>query len=404
MQANDNPRLDHRALGAKLDLFHFQEEAPGMVFWHPRGLALFRRLEELVRRLLARDDYEEVRTPQLVRQPIWEASGHWQHFRSDMFVLDGEPASALKPVSCPCHIEIARRRVQSYRALPLRLSEVGLVHRNEQSGALSGLFRLRQFTQDDGHIFCREEDVVEEVGRYCRSAQALYSALGFGAVEARLALRPEARAGQDSDWDRAEALLGQAVRAAGWDAPPLPGGGAFYGPKIELSLRDGEGKVWQCGTIQLDLAMPERFGFYYVDADGARRVPAMLHRALFGSYERFIAILLEHSQGRLPAWLCPEQVAIIPVGPAHAEVAGRLRRALAERGVAARLFPGERGIGARVLEAKRLAIPVVAVLGDRELADGSVALDSGEGAKPWPWAEAVERLALEGALVAMPLI
>ncbi|MFO0728543.1 MAG: threonine--tRNA ligase [Myxococcota bacterium] len=398
--APEEARPDHRAIGARLELFHIQDEAPGMVFWHPRGFALISRLEALVRRQLRRDGYEEVRSPQLLRQPIWEASGHWQHFRGDMFVFDGDQPAALKPVSCPAHIEIARRRISSYRGLPYRLAEFGLVHRNEASGALSGLFRLRQFVQDDGHIFAAERDVVREVARFCASAKAVYRALGWPALEARLSLRPADRAGSEAAWDQAEKMLADAVAAAGLEAPPLPGGGAFYGPKIELSLPDGAGKVWQCGTIQLDLVMPERFDLAFVDEDGQRKRPVMLHRALFGSFERMIGILLEHYRGVLPAWLCPEAAYVLPVGPEEEGRAAEVVEALFAKDISARALDASRPLGARIKEAEKKRVPFVLVIGPRERASGEVALRSKEGQVALAAEAAVERIA---AAVALPI-
>ncbi len=313
---------DHRQIGKRLDLFHFQEEAPGMVFWHARGLSLFRQLELAARRQLERQGYEEVRTPQLLKKAIWERSGHWHSFPEGMFVLQAEQA-ALKPVSCPGHVEIFRRRAASFRDLPVRLAELGVVHRDEPSGTLQGLFRLRQFTQDDGHVFCAPDQIQDEVVRFLRGLFDLYAAFGFHDVAVALSLRPEKRTGSDEIWDRAEALLASSAERAGLEYTEQPGAGAFYGPKLELSLRDCFGRAWQCGTIQLDFVLPESFDIHYVDSGGARRRPAMLHRALYGSVERFLGVLLEHHGGVLPAWLAPDQVVVTAISEAAAELRWR---------------------------------------------------------------------------------
>jgi threonyl-tRNA synthetase len=360
---------DHRAIGNRLDLFHFQEEAPGMVFWHPRGLAIVRELEEASRRHVRREGYREVRSPQVMRQAIWERSGHWEHFRENMFLVDDEEGreAALKPVSCPAHLEIARRMSLSYRDLPLRLAELGVCHRNEQSGALSGLFRLRQFVQDDGHVFCAEEQVIDEVARFCASIAPFYGAFGFERVAVALAGRPESRFGGEDRWDRAEAALREGAAAAGLQPEFVPGGGAFYGPKLELGLVDRAGRAWQCGTIQLDFFLPERFDLSYVDAGGIRRRPAMLHRALFGSLERFLAIVLEHHRGRLPPWLSPEQIRVLPLRPEQSSEAERLARELRERGLRAEVDLRDGGVSKRIALAHAEEVPFVLSVGPKEL-------------------------------------
>ena len=366
---------DHRNIGKIQRLFHFQEEAPGMVFWHPRGFALYRALEAAVRRQLSRDGYEEVRTPQVLRQSIWEASGHWQSFSTGMFKLAGDDVpSAIKPVSCPGHLEMARRMALSYRDLPLRLAELGLVHRDEPSGVLHGLFRLRQFTQDDGHVLCEEAHVAGEVARFCASLRAFYGALGFDELRVGFSTRPAERAGDDALWDRAEALLASAAEQAGLAPVLQPGEGAFYGPKLELSLGDRTGRSWQCGTIQLDLVLPERFDVNYVDASGERRRPVMLHRAMLGSLERFIGVLLEHYHGQLPAWLAPEQVVVAPVGAAHRAYAAELAERLRTASLRARLDAGDATLSWRIRDAHALGVPLLCVVGDREVEARSVAV------------------------------
>jgi len=368
---------DHRALGQRLDLFHFRDEAPGMVFWLPRGLVLYRLLEAAVREQSQAQGYAEVRTPQILRRPVWEASGHWQHFFDGMFrVEDQSCEAAIKPVSCPGHIFLVKRRPPSYRELPLRLCELGVVHRDEPGGTLHGLLRVRQFTQDDGHIFCTEEQAEDEVLRFCAAVEPFYRAFGFADVRVALSTRPDERAGADAVWDRSEAALVAVLERMGIPYRRQPGAGAFYGPKLEFVLHDNRGREWQCGTIQFDLVMPERFDLTYVDATGARRRPVMLHRALYGSLERFLGILLEHHGSHLPAWLAPTQVALLPVAAAHREAARALAAKLGAAGLRAQLFDDE-SLGKRVALAHDQAVPFQAVLGARELAEGTVSLRVG---------------------------
>ncbi|MCY1034059.1 threonine--tRNA ligase [Corallococcus sp. BB11-1] len=385
---------DHRALGQRLDLFHLQEEAPGMVFWHPRGLMLYRLLEEHVRHRMRDEGYQEVRTPQLFSQPLWEQSGHWENFRENMFCLpEGDRHLALKPVSCPGHIHLVQRMAPSHRDLPLRLGEFGLVHRSEPSGALHGLFRLRQFTQDDGHIFCAPEQVEAEVVRYVKSLKAFYAGFGFDAVQVAFSGRPAMRAGSDALWDQAEAWLQSAARQAGLQFEEQPGQGAFYGPKLEFVLQDRLGRAWQCGTIQLDLVLPERFDLHYVDAAGARMRPVMLHRALFGSLERFIGILLEHHGGALPAWLAPEQVVVASVGAGAAAYAERLASRLRQAGCRARADVRDESLSKKVLGSHEAGVPFLAVVGGREVEANNVRLRQRDGAqRDLPWDEAVSWL------------
>lgn len=368
--------MDHRALGNRLDLFHFQEEAPGMAFWHPKGLEVFRELEDANRRYVRKQGYVEVRSPQLIRRPIWERSGHWEHFQENMFILDG---AALKPVSCPCHLEIARRMSLSYRDLPLRIAELGVCHRNEQSGALSGLFRLRQFVQDDGHVLCAHDDVVKEVARFCEGLKPFYRAFGFEKMHVALAGRPASRFGDEALWDRAEAALADGAREAGLDFELSPGGGAFYGPKLEIGLVDQSGRIWQCGTIQVDYFLPERFGVHYSDGSGVRRAPAMLHRALYGSLERFLGILLEHHEGRLPAWLSPDQVRVVPLRESEHDHGAALARELRDRGLRVSIDASNDGIGKRVASAHAEEVPFVAVIGPREVEQGNVDIRGRDG-------------------------
>ncbi|MCP3144644.1 threonine--tRNA ligase [Pyxidicoccus xibeiensis] len=385
---------DHRALGQRLDLFHLQEEAPGMVFWHPRGFRLYQLLEEQVRQRMRREGYLEVRTPQIYAQPLWERSGHWENFRENMFLVDdGGRQLAVKPVSCPGHIELVQRMAPSYRDLPLRLCEFGLVHRSEPGGALHGLFRLRQFTQDDGHIFCAEEQVQEEVVRFAQSLREFYASFGFDAVQVAFSSRPPVRAGADDVWDKAESWLLSAAKEAGLDCLMQPGQGAFYGPKLEFVLKDRLGREWQCGTIQLDLVLPERFDLRYVDASGAKVRPVMLHRALLGSLERFIGVLLEHHGGALPAWLAPEQVVVASVGEAAQEYAQRFAAKLREAGCRASADVRSESLSRRIVDAHGAGVPWLVVVGAREVEAGAVRLRQRDGAqRDLPWDEAVAEL------------
>ena len=368
---------DHRALGHRLGLFHLQEEAAGSVFWHPRGLQLVRALEEHIRRVVRRQGYREVRSPQVLAQPIWERSGHWSVFRQGMLVVEGE-ARALKPVSCPGHMELVRRMAPSWSELPLRIAEFGLVHRDEPSGALHGLFRLRQFVQDDGHVFCREDQVGAELILFVRSLRSLYASFGFDDVRVAFSGRPSQRLGDDAVWDRAEAVLVDAARSAGLAWSEQPGEGAFYGPKLEFVLRDRLGRAWQCGTIEVDLVLPERFELAFPDGAGGRHRPIVLHRALLGSLERFLGILLEHHRGRLPAWIAPEQVVVASLerGSPHARAA---LHALEEAGVRARLDDRDQALSKKVADAHRLAVPFLVAAGPRDEANGSVRVRGREG-------------------------
>lgn len=371
---------DHRALATRLDLLHFQDEAPGMAFWHPRGFALYRLLEDEARRHVAAAGYREVRGPQILRRPIWQASGHWDHFRGNMFTFgDGGEEAGLKPVSCPGHIQIVRRAAPSWRDLPFRVAEMGLVHRDEPGGTLHGLMRLRQFTQDDGHAFCAEDQIVDEVARFCRELPAFYRRFGFERVDVVMSTRPAERAGDDAAWDRAEAALAAALRAADVPHAIAPGGGAFYGPKLEFMLRDRRGRPWQCGTIQVDLVMPRAFDLRYVDADGERRHPAMLHRALYGSLERFLGLLLERHGAALPAWLAPEQVAVLPVAPEQAVRARAIADRLAAAGLRARVDGADATLARRIALAHHDGVPLCAIVGARDEATGAVTLRDREG-------------------------
>lgn len=386
MNAAALPPDDHRALINRLDLCHFQDEAPGMVFWHPRGWTLYRLLEDAVSAHVTAAGYREVRTPQLLRRSIWEHSGHWDKFHGAMFACgDGADEVALKPVSCPGHIQIVRRTAPSWRDLPIRLAEFGLCHRDEASGTLHGLMRLRQFTQDDGHIFCAEDQVAAEAERFCRELPAFYRRFGFSDISLALSLRPDDRLGDDAWWDRAERELAEIVSGIGQPFEIQPGAGAIYGPKLELVLRDRRGRPWQCGTLQLDFVMPQRFDLRYVDAGGERRHVVMLHRALFGSIERFLGILLEHHGAALPAWLAPEQVSVAPLASRHGSAAAALGVRLAGAGLRVRL-DAEGSLARRIAVAHHDGVPFVAVIGDREAADGTLSVRAADGG----WTAAVD--------------
>lgn len=365
----------------------------GMVYWHPHGWTVFRLLEDAVRDHVARLGFREVRTPQLVPRRVWEASGHWGKFADGMFVLGARGGAgalvdaALKPVNCPGAIAIVNRLAPSWRDLPIRLSEIGLVHRDEDSGALNGLFRLRQFTQDDGHVFCRDDQMPGELERFLRDAPAFYRRFGFEDVSVALSLRPANRLGDDARWDRAERVLREVVAALGVAVEEQPGAGAIYGPKLELVLRDRRGRSWQCGTIQVDFVMPERFDVRYTDARGDKPLVVMLHRALFGSFERFLALLLERHDGVLPPWLAAEQVMVAPIGDAHVAHAHAVAARAAALGLRVRVDAGGT-VARRIAQAHHDGVPFAVVIGDRELADGSLAVRAGERR----WTGPVERV------------
>ncbi len=391
-------RRDHRKLGRQLDLFHMQPEAPGMVFWHPRGWVLYRVVQDYIRDRLRRHGYEEVRTPEVVDRSLWERSGHWDKFREVMFTTSSENRDyAIKPMNCPCHVQIFNQGIKSYRDLPLRLAEFGSCHRNEPSGTLHGLMRVRHFVQDDAHIFCTEDQIESEVSAFIDLLYAVYSDFGFDKVIIRLSTRPEARVGSDAVWDKAEAALGLALEHKGLAYALQPGEGAFYGPKIEFSLTDCIGRVWQCGTIQVDFSMPERLGAQFVAEDGGRRVPVMLHRAILGSLERFIGILIEEHAGIMPLWLAPLQVAVLSITDAHAEYAREVEAALKGAGIRAVADLRNEKIGLKIREHTLSRVPYLAIVGGREVADRSVAVRTraGEDQKSMPIAAFAERIESE---------
>ncbi|HWI26275.1 MAG TPA: threonine--tRNA ligase [Stellaceae bacterium] len=371
---------DHRVIGNRLDLFHQQEEAPGMAFWHPRGYALYAVVEGYIRKRMREADYREVRTPLLLARSLWEASGHWERFGAQMFSLvDGERDFALKPMSCPAHVQIFNGRVRSFRELPLRLAEFGACHRNEPSGALLGLLRGRAFVQDDAHVFCTEAQIAGEVVRFCALLRRVYADFGFDEIRVGFSTRPAERAGDEGLWDRAEALLAEAARDAGLDLIKQPGEGAFYGPKLEFALRDDRGRLWQCGTIQLDLVLPDRLGAAYVDAENRHLRPAILHHAVLGSIERFIGLLLEHYEGRLPLWLAPEQLALCTIGEGQEPYAERVASLLSSEGYRVALDLRPERLSRKILDARAQEIPLLLALGRREAATETVSLRRRDG-------------------------
>jgi threonyl-tRNA synthetase len=374
---------DHRSLGNRLELFHQQEEGPGMVFWHPRGAALYQIIEDYIRRRMREAGYREVRTPQLLAQSIFRQSGHLEKSPETMFhfVQEDGRAWALKPVSCPGHIQIFNQRLRSFRDLPMRYCEFGVVHRDEPSGAMHGLLRVRQFTQDDAHVFCRPEQVEAEVRHFCRLQRRIYADFGFENCEIRFSTRPAVRAGDEALWDQAEAALEAAARAAGLDPVLQPGEGAFYGPKLEFHLQDRLGRWWQCGTVQLDLVLPGRMEVAYRDEANGRAEPVILHHAVLGSLERFIGMLLEHYEGQLPFWLAPEQIVIASIGADQAGYAAELRDRCADAGLRAALDDGPDTLARKIVAAHEAGIPVIGVVGAREAAQGMVALRRRDGAQ-----------------------
>ncbi|MEO5374930.1 MAG: threonine--tRNA ligase [Alphaproteobacteria bacterium] len=375
-QIEEAERRDHRRLGREMNLFHLQEEAIGSVFWHPNGWVLYRAIETYMRRRLEANGYVEVRTPQLVDRSLWEASGHWEKFRENMFTVEVEEDKTLciKPMNCPCHVQIFRQGIRSYRDLPLRMAEFGSCHRYEPSGALHGLMRVRAFTQDDAHIFCTEEQITSETRAFCDFLMSVYRDFGFTDVRVKFSDRPKVRAGEDAVWDKAEKALTDATAAAGLETTLNPGEGAFYGPKLEFVLRDAIGRDWQCGTLQVDFVLPERLNAAYVGEDGEKHRPVMLHRAILGSFERFIGILIESYAGRFPLWLAPVQVVVATIvseADAYAlEVAALLRAA----GLRVAVDVRNEKINLKVREHSLAKVPVMLVVGRREAEQRQVAL------------------------------
>jgi threonyl-tRNA synthetase len=368
-------KRDHRRLGKQLDLFHLQEEAPGMVFWHPNGWTLWQQIEQYMRRILTEAGYQEVKTPLVMDRQLWERSGHWDNYRDNMFTTESEKRDyAIKPMNCPGHVQIYNHGLHSYRDLPLRLAEFGSCHRNEPSGALHGLMRVRGFVQDDAHIFCTEDQIVSEVTAFNELLSRVYRDFGFTDVAVKLSLRPEKRAGDDGVWDKAEAGLRQALAASGHQWEELPGEGAFYGPKIEYHVKDALGRSWQCGTMQLDFVLPERLDAEYVAEDNSRRRPVMLHRAILGSLERFIGILIENHAGALPLWLSPVQAVVLNISEAQADYVTEVVKTLRSRGFRVEADLRNEKITYKIREHSVRKLPYLLVVGDKEKAANVVAV------------------------------
>ena len=368
-------KRDHRKLGRELDLFHIDDHAPGLVFWHPKGWTLWQGVEQYMRKVYQDNGYQEVKGPQIIDKSLWEKTGHWEKYRENMFVTESEKREyALKPMNCPGHILIFKQGIKSYRDLPLRYGEFGNCHRNEPSGGLHGIMRVRGFTQDDGHIFCTEEQILSECSAYTTLLQKVYADFGFKNIIYKIATRPDKRIGSDESWDKAEHALMESLRASGCEFEITPGEGAFYGPKIEYTLKDALGRQWQCGTIQVDFFMTERLDAEYVGEDGARHRPVMLHRAIVGSLERFIGILIEESAGALPAWLAPVQVAVLNITDAQAEYARSVAKTLQNQGLRVDLDLRNEKITYKIREHSMQKLPYLLVVGDKEMAAGAVAV------------------------------
>jgi len=391
-------KRDHRRLGRGLDLFHLQDEAPGMVFWHPKGWSLWQSVEQYMRGVLGEHGYQEVRTPMVMDRVLWERSGHWENYRENMFTTESEKRDyAVKPMNCPGHVQIFNSGLHSYRELPLRLAEFGSCHRNEPSGALHGLMRVRGFTQDDAHIFCTEDQIQAEVADFIQLLIGIYADFGFSDIIYRLATRPEKRVGEDAVWDKAERALSQALYAHQVKWEELPGEGAFYGPKIEFTLKDSLGRPWQCGTIQVDFSMPGRLGAEYVAEDNTRRVPVMLHRAVLGSLERFIGILIENCAGAFPLWLAPMQVVVMNITDAQAEYAEQVARELGAAGIRVQTDLRNEKITYKIREHSLQKLPYQLILGEKERAASTVAVRNrkGEDLGAMPVSALLERLRAE---------
>ncbi len=373
-------KRDHRRLGKQMDLFHFQEEAPGMVFWHARGWELYRTVEKYIRDKLSTHNYNEVHTPQVLDRSLWEKSGHWDKFGDMIFSTQSESREfAVKPMNCPCHVQLYNQGLKSYRDLPYKIAEFGIVHRNEPSGTLHGLMRARRFVQDDAHIFCTEDQLQQEVAELIDLTFDVYKDFGFDQIELALSTRPEERVGEESLWDQAEASLKVALEDKGLEYVLQPGEGAFYGPKIEFTLRDSLGRRWQCGTIQLDFSMPSRLDASYVSEDGSKKIPVMIHRAILGSLERFIGMLIEHHAGNMPLWLAPIQAVILNITDVQAEYVQNVQKMLTKEGFRVNLDLRNEKIGYKIREHTIQRVPYLLVVGDREVESQSVAVRTRQG-------------------------
>lgn len=368
-------KRDHRKLGKELDLFHFQEEAQGMPFWHNKGWTIYRTLEKYIRRKLEKANYSEVKTPVMVDKKLWEDSGHWEKFRDDMFtVVSEDKIHALKPMNCPCHVQIFKQGTKSYRDLPLRMAEFGSCYRNEASGGLHGLLRVRNFVQDDAHIFCSEDQINSETIEFCKLLQEVYNDFGFKKVKVKFSDRPEIRAGDDSVWDKSESALKEAVKEAGLEYEMNPGDGAFYGPKLEFVLTDAVGRDWQCGTLQVDFVLPERLGAEYIAAGGHKERPVMLHRAIIGTFERFMGILIEEYAGKFPLWLAPVQVAVVGITNELDDHISAIHAKLIDAGIRSELDISKEKVNYKIRNFSNQKVPIIAVVGKKEQEDGTVTL------------------------------
>ncbi|MEO6138233.1 MAG: threonine--tRNA ligase [Luteimonas sp.] len=380
LRIEEADKRDHRRIAKQQNLFHLQEEAPGLVFWHPKGWSVWQVVEQYMRRVYRDSGYAEVRCPQILDVELWKKSGHWDNYKDNMFFTESEKRTyALKPMNCPGHVQVFNQGLHSYRDLPIRYGEFGACHRNEPSGALHGILRVRGFTQDDGHIFCTEDQIEAEVTAFHQQAMAVYADFGFTDIQLKLALRPEPRLGDDATWDKAEAALRNALRACGVDWEELPGEGAFYGPKIEYHLKDAIGRTWQLGTMQVDFMMPGRLGAEYVDETSQKRHPVMLHRAIVGSMERFIGILIEHHAGNFPSWLAPVQAVVMNITDAQADWVEEVRKTLANQGVRTTADLRNEKIGYKIREHTLQRVPYLLVVGDREKDNGAVAVRTRSG-------------------------
>ncbi|MBX9917018.1 MAG: threonine--tRNA ligase [Nitrosomonas sp.] len=373
-------KRDHRKIGKQLDLFHTQDEAPGMVFWHPKGWLLWQQIEQYMRNILKQNGYQEIRTPQILDKDLWVRSGHWENFRENMFTTHADERDfAIKPMNCPGHVQIFNQGLRSYRELPIRLAEFGSCHRNEASGALHGIMRVRSFTQDDAHIFCTEDQIQEEVVRFIDLLKGVYADFGFKGLMVKLSTRPQKRVGSEAQWDKSEAALEAALAEAQLEWELQPGEGAFYGPKIEFSLKDCIGRVWQCGTLQLDFSMPDRLGAEYVAEDNSRQIPVMLHRAILGSMERFIGILLENYAGALPLWLSPEQVVVLNISRTQTDYAQEVAAQLERHGIRVTLDLRNEKITYKIREHSLQKLPYQIIVGDEEVRTNTVAVRNRAG-------------------------
>jgi len=379
-QLQEAEKRDHRKLAKKFNLFHLQEEAPGMVFWHTKGWSIYTAIENYMRDAQALNGYQEIKTPSIVSKSLWEKSGHWDKFRENMFTVESESHDfAVKPMNCPCHIQVFNQGLKSYRDLPLRLAEFGSCHRNEASGTLQGLMRVRGFVQDDAHIFCTESQILNEVSIFTDLLFSIYKDFGFDDIIIRLSTRPENRVGNDEVWDKSEQSLIDALVSKNLDYSLLPGEGAFYGPKIEFSLKDCLGRIWQCGTIQVDFSMPERLNAQYVAEDGSRKIPVMLHRAILGSFERFIGILIEHYEGKFPTWLAPCQVIILNITDSQSKYVEDLTNLMKNKGFRVENDLRNEKIGFKIREHTIQKIPYLLIIGEREVESSTLAVRSSDG-------------------------